>query len=339
MGNDGGSIPTRRELVKEAARNPTTTELKSSQQEAQSYHWSTCPLSHQPLHQPVVSDSSGKLYNKDAVLEFLLPASSSTPGRSKSDNEEVLEGRVRSLRDVVELRFEVEKAEAVGKREARDGALTRQRGLEKWVCPITRKELGPGVKALYLVPCGHVFSESAIKEVSGDVCLQCNAPFTSQNIIPILPIGQTEIDRLSARIAELKSQGLTHSLKKAAGSSKKRKKNGQGADVPVEMALPITEEPPTLVSLEAVKSTATSTLNRSGTSTPKPLAASAGIKNAATASLTAKVLEEEKERRKRQKLGMNDSLKSLFSSSVDGGGPKKRDGDFMTRGFSIPAKR
>jgi hypothetical protein len=57
----------------------------------------------------VVSDLSGKLYNKDAVLEYLLPAGDGTPGLSKSDNEQVLEGRVRSLRDVVEVKFEVEK--------------------------------------------------------------------------------------------------------------------------------------------------------------------------------------------------------------------------------------
>jgi hypothetical protein len=71
-------------------------------------------------------------------------------------------------------------------------------------------------------------------------------------------------------------------------------------------------------------------LSRSGTSTP----VASGIKNAATASLTAKVLEEQEERNKRRKLGMNDNLKTLFSNKTSAG----KGNDFMTRGFSIPKR-
>lgn len=85
---------------------------------------------------------------------------------SKSDNEEVLESRVRSLRDVVEVRFQTEEDS-----EAIPGGKGSPREL-KWVCPITNKALGPGVKAVYLVPCGHAFSKSAVREVSGESCLQ-----------------------------------------------------------------------------------------------------------------------------------------------------------------------
>ena len=153
-------------MVKEAALKPNTTQIKETQQEQQEYHWTTCPLSHQPLKPPIVSDLSGKLYNKDAILEFLLPVGDGTPGMSKSDNEEVLEGRVRSLRDVVEVRFETE-----GETEAIANGKVSPEEL-KWVCPITNKALGPGVKAVYLVPCGHAFSKSAVREVSGESCLQ-----------------------------------------------------------------------------------------------------------------------------------------------------------------------
>ena len=109
-----------------------------------------------------MSDSSGTLFNKDAILEFLLPDGAGTPGMSKSDNEEVLGGRVRSLRDVVEVKFQLEDMAEVAKNDKKP----------KWVCPITNKALGPGAKAVYLVPCGHAFSESAVKEMSGDKCLQ-----------------------------------------------------------------------------------------------------------------------------------------------------------------------
>ena len=111
------------------------------------------------------------LYNKDAILEFLLPAGDGTPGMSKSDNEEVLEGRVRSLRDIVEVKFQVEEPE-----DRQKSGKASPRTL-KWVCPITNKELGPGVKAVYIVPCGHAFLESAVKEMPGETCLQVSAIF------------------------------------------------------------------------------------------------------------------------------------------------------------------
>lgn len=172
MGNDGGSIPKRRELVKEAAKALTTSQAKEQLTEQQEYHWSTCPLSRKPLAAPVVSDAAGTLYNKDAVIEFLLKED----GREKEEAGKVADmkkdgefaelgcagDRLKGLKDVVEVKFEVGEertTEASGRRE-------------NWVCPITGRELGPGAKAVYVVPCGHAFAGSVVKEVSGSVCLQ-----------------------------------------------------------------------------------------------------------------------------------------------------------------------
>ena len=138
---------------------------------------------------------------------------------------------------------------------------------------------------------------------------QCNESYTAENIIPILPTSQTDKDRLEQRIAVLKSQGLTHSLKKAAGAGKKRKKTAT-----VEEAT-VVEEP----------------LKSTQTQSEKP---ESNIKNADTALLTAKVLAEQQERNKRRKLGANDNVKSLFSNQ---NGMDEKHLDFMTRGFSIPA--
>jgi hypothetical protein len=73
------------------------------------------------------------------------------------DGEEMLEGRVRSLKDVVEVKFE-----SLQEDTKADSENARA---EQWVCPVSRKELGAGVKSVYIVPCGHVFAESAVKEV------------------------------------------------------------------------------------------------------------------------------------------------------------------------------
>jgi hypothetical protein len=309
MGNDGGSIPTRRELVKNAARNPNTTELKATQHEAQTHAWTHCPLSNRPLVEPIVSDSAGTLYNKDAILEFLLPQDESAPATLAKEKEAVLDGRVKGLRDVVDVRFTIS-------REAKD---------EKKVCPITSKELGPSTRAVYLVPCGHAFAEAAIRELAAEMCTECNEPYASENIIPILPLAQEDVARLAARAAKLRASGLTHSLKKAPGG-KKRKKNAESEAAPAE-AKANGEEKKQDAKPRAEEGTPPVTQARNG------VAASSGIKNAATASLTSRVLGEQEERNKRRKLEMNDNLKTLFSKSK-----YDAQGDFMTRGFSIPKK-
>ncbi|KAH8808528.1 Rtf2 RING-finger-domain-containing protein [Xylogone sp. PMI_703] len=308
MGNDGGSIPTRRELVKEAARNPNSSEVKAAQHEAQTHAWTVCPISNRPLVPPIVSDSAGILYNKDAIIEYLLP-SDDPSDTTKAEKEEVLQGRITSLRDIIEIKFQIEKE---GKEE-------------KKICPITSKELGPNTKAVYLVPCGHAFSEVAIREVADNICVVCNEPYTDENIIPILPLTKEGIDKLTARAAKLKEAGLTHSLK-SAPKSKKRKKDKEGKESKSQTT--------GLADTEKEKDGSKNKALENGT---KSNGASGGIKNAATASLTARVLDEQEQRNKRRKMALNDNLKSLFSSDADKA-PQKGN-DFMTRGFSIPSKK
>ncbi|KAK7534040.1 Rtf2 RING-finger-domain-containing protein [Phyllosticta citribraziliensis] len=313
MGNDGGSIPTRRELVKEAARNPTTTEIKAAQQEQESHRWSTCPLSNKPLSRPIVSDCNGKLYNKDAVLEYLLPADDEDPNaavRKVEQSENVLRGSIKSLRDVVEVKFETDKDDAGKERKAEDGR-------EIWVCPITREPLGPGSKAVYLVPCGHAFRGTAIKEAGGDrMCLECNTAYETRDIISIIPTSEEDITKLDERNKTLHASGLTHSLKKAPGG-KKRKKGADAANGSDEKASDSSGSKEKKKRTEAKSSD--------------------GIKNSATASLTAKVLAEQEEKNKRRKMENNDNLNSLFSNKDPAKGLNKNT-DFMNRGFEIPAQ-
>ena len=108
----------------------------------------------------MVSDWSGKLFNKDAVIESLIAGSGDKTEAEVGQGEDV---RIRSLREVVEVKF---RAETVTDEEK------SQRSASTWICPITNKSLGPGVKAVYLVPCGHAFAEIALKELSSETCLQ-----------------------------------------------------------------------------------------------------------------------------------------------------------------------
>lgn len=122
-------------------------------------------------------------------------------------------------------------------------------------------------------------------------------------------------EHLIVRAQNLNEQGLTHSLKKASGSGKKRKKDVASAE-PVNSG--------------GVQDNLNTTIQAG-----RILAAPQGsIRNEGTAALTAKVLAEEKDRNKKRKLDTNDNLKSLFSSK---NGKGEKHADFMTRGFSIPA--
>ncbi len=110
MGNDGGSIPKRRELVKEAARLPTVAELKATALESLSHAWATDPVSSEPLDlENAVSDWRGRLYNYETILKGLIPSGELADGGgddgddAAADNGEVtfVSTGIRSLRDVV----------------------------------------------------------------------------------------------------------------------------------------------------------------------------------------------------------------------------------------------
>ncbi|OTA96258.1 hypothetical protein M434DRAFT_393105 [Hypoxylon sp. CO27-5] len=277
MGNDGGSIPKRRELVREAARAPTASELKATALESLTHAWTTCPLSDAPLDlSNTVSDYRGRLYNYESVLQCLMPSSSETPIPETQEAEFARTG-IKSLKDVVKLKVTTRKDET---------------GREFAACPVSMKELGAATKSVYVVPCGHVFAEVAMREISDaeKQCPECSAPFEERDVIPILSTDEVEMDKLSKRVDNLKALGLTHSLKKDKGANKKKRK----AEEPKE-----TGSSDELHREKDGSKADKSRENKNGISSR--------INNPMTASLTAKVLAEQEERTKRRK--MMDGLK------------------------------
>jgi len=304
MGNDGGSIPKRRELVKEAARLPSASELKATAIESLTHLWSTCAISSEPLdYHNTVSDWRGRLYNYETILRCLMPASSSDDEERQSQEAiEFARSGIRSLKDVVKLRFNIRKKDGSEKRGGGGGG-----GCEEVLtCPLSMKELGANTRAVYVVPCGHVFAEIAMKELiaaeggggggggnNADSssennkkersCPECSEPFVGRDIVPMVPIEEADLDRCAARIEELRALGLAHNLKKdksAGGKKKKRKaaeeeENGTNGDGAAQ------KEKKQKKSRDDISSR---------------------INNSMTASLTAKVLAEQDERNKQRKL-------------------------------------
>ncbi|KAH6842591.1 Rtf2 RING-finger-domain-containing protein [Chaetomium sp. MPI-CAGE-AT-0009] len=283
MGNDGGSIPKRRELVKSAARAPTVSELKATALENLTHSWAYDPLTSERLDmENVVSDWRGRLYNYESVLRGLMPSGDDTdaaaPALVHGESPELsfTSTGIRSLRDVVKLKIKRSPA----------------KGQEIWACPVSLKELGPATRAVYLVPCGHVFADAAIKQIQEDICPECSEKFEAGNVIPILPTEKADLDCLTERISNLKASGLAHSLKKEKGNGKKKRKaeaeavDGDGSTKSEKVKGSHGEHG--LAAKAASKSNATSRVS--------------GINNAMTASLTARVLAEQEERNKRRKL-------------------------------------
>lgn len=279
MGNDGGSIPKRRELVKNAARAPTVSELKATAHESLTHAWTFDPLTSLPLDlENIVSDALGRLYNYESILHALLP-SDSTPTSTTGDSPPppqftFASTGIKSLRDVVKLKF---------KRYAPPGSKGDKK--EVWACPVSLKELGPGTRAVYLVPCGHVFAEVAMEHVDGErVCPECSEGFEVRDVIPVLPTEKGDVERLVGRLEELRGKGLTHSLKKEKGGGKKKRKAEGQAGVEDEEG----KGGKRRVEETVVKSAGP---GREGV-----------INNSMTASVTAKVMAEQEVNNKRRRL-------------------------------------
>ncbi|KAI1431035.1 Rtf2 RING-finger-domain-containing protein [Xylaria sp. CBS 124048] len=292
MGNDGGSIPKRRELVKEAARLPTASELKATALESLTHAWSTCPISSEPLDPDnTVSDWRGRLYNYETVLRCLMPGADANEFEEDMPSQEAAEfarSGIHSIKDIIKLRFTMRKSEP-------RGAIR--------TCPLSMKELGPATRSVYVVPCGHVFAEIAMKELlaaSEDSrnagaasteakktrsCPECSEAFEDRDIVPVLPVEESDVDKCAARIEDLQSQGLAHSLKKdknAGGKNKKKKR-------------------------KAAEEEDDGKLQESGALKEKKQKKdrddiSSRINNSMTATLTAKVLAEQEKLNKQRKL-------------------------------------
>ncbi|KAF6758823.1 Rtf2 RING-finger-domain-containing protein [Ephemerocybe angulata] len=299
MGNDGGSIPDRRDLVKTKAKAEQAD--KANQTKAR---WFYCALSKKPLQEPVVSCPLGKLYNKDAIIEYLLDKT------AYGDGEEIC-GHIRSLKDVKPLKLTPNGA-----------ANSDDTETARFACPLTLKEMNGVQPFVYIFTCGCVFSQAGLRTVSGgtpkekekekqpetgessssgstppaeaplDLCPQCGAKYSrATDVIVLNPSAEEE---QTLRWAMEKRRASEPSKKK---SSKKRKQHSaeDGAD----------GEPPS----KKERKGATPTIN-----------ASMGT---ASRAVMQGLAEEEAKR----KATMSEAVKSLY-----GDGKPARKETFMTMG-------
>ena len=233
MQNDGGTIPSRTEILSFSLKK-----LKGSGADAgpggggatlerewvlsqmlNTYRY--CRLSKEVLAAPVVSDSSGYLYNKEKVLQYLLD-------RKKDGGIGRDVPTIGSLNDVVQLDIKLQG--------------------NRLTCPLSGTTLDidhdgdlklSDVQFCYIVPCGCTVNSNILRELVEDseqdaadrkgagaeavkTCPVCFTPFTLSNIIDINPQDTAGQKRLQLRIDKLKTDGLYHNLKPRKTKKKRR---------------------------------------------------------------------------------------------------------------------
>ncbi|KAI6154527.1 Rtf2 RING-finger-domain-containing protein [Pisolithus thermaeus] len=286
MGNDGGSIPDRRDLVK----NKPKAEQADKANQIRAL-WFFCALSKRPLQEPVVSCALGKLYNKDALIEYLLDKS------AYGDGEEIC-GHIRSLKDVRTLKL-----------TPRSPPPSPGSDVAKFVCPLNLKEMNGAYPFVYINTCGCVFSQSGLKAVIGstlpsktlsndessavdkeqlDVCPQCATKFSrSTDILPVNPSKEEEEQLCIA-------MEVRRSREPVKPKSKKRKANAEGA-------------------VEDNSAVAKKKKEATDTHSPSPAPAVNSAVSTASKALASSLIAEEAKR----KANMSDAVKSLYRSKYD----------------------
>jgi hypothetical protein len=199
MGNDGGVIAVKRYLIltKDVEGGDRAKEFT---QEVRAARHAACALSGEALGAHVVADELGNLFNKDAVITYLL---------EKRNVPQF--AHIRSLRrDVVDVR--ATRVQAGGAEEsaveAASGKLTGSSITlsvrPAFVCPLSGLEASGRHAFLVLRSCGCLLSERGVKEMSGGgagaACPACGASGgAGEGAIKVAP-PEEEVAHLRARL-------------------------------------------------------------------------------------------------------------------------------------------
>ncbi|KAM3921796.1 replication termination factor 2 [Leptodactylus fuscus] len=187
MGCDGGTIPKRHELVK----GPKKVEKIDKNAELVA-RWYYCTLSQEKLKRPIVTCELGRLYNKDAVIEFLLDKS---PDKPHADSA----AHIKSIKNVIELNLTDNPAWTGDKGNTKGDKYDEQR--TQFICPVVGLEMNGKHRFCVLRQCGCVFSERALKEIKTDICHKCGANFKGDDVI-LLNGDKAEVEELRKKMEE-----------------------------------------------------------------------------------------------------------------------------------------
>ncbi|XP_068568545.1 replication termination factor 2 [Cebidichthys violaceus] len=201
MGCDGGTIPKRHELVK----GPKKVEKVDKNAELAA-KWKYCALSQEKLRRPIVACDLGRLYNKDAIIEYLLDKTAERP------NAEAVV-HVRGIKDIKELNL-TDNPEWKGERRNTKGDIYEDMHCGMFICPVVGLEMNGKHRFCYLQTCGCVFSDRALKEVKTEICHKCGETFKMEDVV-VLNGTKEEVEKLRKRMEEGRAKAKTKKSKKS----------------------------------------------------------------------------------------------------------------------------
>eukprot|EP01017_Pseudomicrothorax_dubius_P033826 TRINITY_DN4568_c0_g1_i4.p1 TRINITY_DN4568_c0_g1~~TRINITY_DN4568_c0_g1_i4.p1 ORF type:complete len:251 (-),score=79.89 TRINITY_DN4568_c0_g1_i4:550-1302(-) len=193
MGNDGGSIPGRKDLVREKPKEVKVDDTVLARSKGQ-----LCSMTKERLKTPIAMCRTGLLYNKESVLKALLEKN--IPNQFD---------HIKKLKDIRTVKF----AENVAGAEF------------PLICPISKTEYNGLNVFLALWNCGCVFSEKAFNAIKGkeNKCISCGEPYKAEDIIN-LNLSQKEQAPMRAKLVVDQTKKKKSSKEESKGESKPSKK-------------------------------------------------------------------------------------------------------------------
>jgi len=175
-GNDGGSIPTRGEMVKtkRTIRRTDPVLLKRAK-------WLNCALSKQILQSPIVVDDLGNVFNKEPLLKCLVEKS--MPQRFSY---------IRTIKNVFDAQFSLNRKYdpsqqvQVGKEAANLDS--------PYECLITGRPVNGQHAFSVIKTCGHIFSEKGLQQSKSQTlaCFICQKPYKESDLVQLNPDEQVQ---------------------------------------------------------------------------------------------------------------------------------------------------
>lgn len=159
---------------------------------------------------PIVCCELGNLYNKEALLTAIL---------DKTLPDAL--SHIRGLKDIRTLEFT-----EYPRPSEYEGVSLQSEHVPLFICPVTRQEFN-GIHPFYCIwSTGKVLSDNAIKEMGIDALQSEYGPFSSVDLVRLLP-GEHEMDEQRSNMHRRRE--LAHNMKKGKKERKERYGDNESA--------------------------------------------------------------------------------------------------------------
>ena len=213
MGCDGGTIPTRDELVK-TKKNPENKDRDS----VRAYKWQYCHLTQEKLVRPIVACQLGRLYNKESMIKKLLKRKKVDCDQDEYVVENSAVNHIRNLKDIRDLNLTNNPAfdSNTSSPPAGDGTYV-DRHMSAFICPITGLEMNGSYPFLFDWTSGKVISERGYKIVKNDA----NFSIDEENIVFLNP--EPDSTQAKLMITKMNARRTKAKMLKRCGNDQAKK--------------------------------------------------------------------------------------------------------------------